>query len=111
MGMERLVRTSSLPYVWDKHAAFYQHEFGYCIWKGVFGVPPSGVWTGAVERFPGNGVTGKVDARLISTFKVHLGGVWDGGHFRRHLDSPVTYFKVLIIRADEQSQKEVFSLR
>ena len=30
---------------------------------------------GAVERFSGNGVTGKVDARLISTFKVHLGGV------------------------------------
>ena len=65
----------------------------------------------AVERFSGNGVTGKVDVRLISTFNVHLGGVWDGGHFRRHLDSPITYFKVPIIRADKQFQKEVFSLR
>ena len=66
---------------------------------------------GAVEWFSGDSITGKVDARLISTFKVHLGGVWDGGHFRRHLDSPITYFKVLIIGADKQFQKEVFSLR
>lgn len=36
----------------------------------------------AVERFSGNGVTGKVDVRLISTFNVHLGGVWDGGQSR-----------------------------
>lgn len=63
---------------------------------------------GAVERFSGNGVTGKVDARLISTFKVHLGGVWDGRHFRKHLHSLITYFKVLIIGRMSNSKKKSF---
>jgi hypothetical protein len=79
--------------------------------KGILVYHLAAFGPGAVERFSGNGVTEKVDARLISTFKVHLGGVWDGGHFRRHFDSPITYSKVLIIGADKQFQKEVFSLR
>jgi len=73
--------------------------------KGILVYHLAAFGPGAVEQFSGSGVTGKV-----STFKVHLGGVWDGGHFRGRLDSPITYFKVLI-RADEQFQKEVFSLR
>lgn len=74
--------------------------------KGILVYHLAAFGPGSVERFSGNGVIGKVD-----TFKVHLGGVWDEGHFRRRLDSPITYFNVLIIRADEQFQKEVFSLR
>ena len=64
--------------------------------KGILVYHPAAFGSGAVERFSGNGVTVKVNARLISTFKAHLGGVWDGGHFRWHLDSPITYSKVLI---------------
>lgn len=79
--------------------------------KGILAYHLAVFGPGAVERFSGNGVTEKVGARLIPMFKVHLGGVWDGGHFRRHLDSPITYFKVLIIGADKQFQKDVFSLR
>lgn len=75
--------------------------------KGILVYHLAAFGPAAVERFSGNGVTGKVDAKLISTFNVHLGGVWDGGHFRRRLDSPITYFKVLI-RADEQFQKKSF---
>lgn len=55
--------------------------------KGILVYHLAALRPAAVERFFGNGVTGQVDVRLISTFDVHLGGVWDRGHFRRRLDS------------------------
>jgi len=72
--------------------------------KGVLVHHLAAFGPGAVEQFSGNGVTGKV-----SMFKVHLGGVWDGGIFAGALIPQSHISKYSLGRMS--NSKEVFSLR